>query len=287
MNVLMKWLSITVLIFSTFASNETKFKSQYKGVCWNPEREKWYVDIEFKGKKASWSGLFKDELDAAKRVNQICENLKIPHLNPGIGSNLNENHQNISSLYHASKRGRKDTVKSLLEEEKENLIEFVMKRNIGKFTALHLASKDGHEEIVKLLLNVFGEKEKEKLIQYVLIKNILNETALNYALANEHKTVVKLLLNVFGKEDEKILLSQNLVIENNKKLLWDIKFITQMFKAQTKDAKKNSPLWSIFSISPARNAILSFIITDYYYNVFGRHGAEENILNFFSTNYKY
>jgi len=194
----------------------------------------------------------------------------------------------IQPFLHASRRGRISTVEWLLEEKKENVIEFVVKENqYGKFTALHFASKEGHEEIIKLLLNVFGEEDKEKLIEYVLKENIFYETALNYALANEHKIVVKLLLNVFGKEDEKILLSQKLVLENNKKLLWDLRFITKMFKSQTKDAKKNSPLWSIFSNLPAKNTILSFIITDYYYNVFGRHGAEENILKIFSTNYNY
>merc|ERR1712034_97838 len=45
---------------------------------------KWYVVVSCKGHKRKYGGMFKEELDAAKRVNQLCEELDIPPHNPGI-----------------------------------------------------------------------------------------------------------------------------------------------------------------------------------------------------------
>ena len=38
--------------------------------------------IYLKGKNSKYGGRFNDELDAANRVNQLCEQLKIPVQNP-------------------------------------------------------------------------------------------------------------------------------------------------------------------------------------------------------------
>jgi len=65
-------------------------KSQYKGVHWNAHCEKWGVRLYMKEKKRKYGGMFKDELDAAKRANQICEELGIPTLNPEINAIPNE-----------------------------------------------------------------------------------------------------------------------------------------------------------------------------------------------------
>ena len=55
------------------------------------------------------------------------------------------------------------------EEEKKKLIEYVMKKDYNnKATALHYASQNGYEGIVKLLLDQFSEKEKDKVIEYVM-----------------------------------------------------------------------------------------------------------------------
>ena len=35
-------------------------------------------------------GTFNDELDAAKRVNQLCEEMGIPYKNPGISATPNQ-----------------------------------------------------------------------------------------------------------------------------------------------------------------------------------------------------
>merc|ERR1712034_278294 len=49
--------------------------SQYKGVHWH--NKKWYVHFYFTRGKQKYGGTFKNELDAAKRVNQLCEEMKI------------------------------------------------------------------------------------------------------------------------------------------------------------------------------------------------------------------
>ena len=43
-----------------------------------------------KGYKQKYGGLFYDELDAAKRVNQLCKELEIPLQNPGITGEPNQ-----------------------------------------------------------------------------------------------------------------------------------------------------------------------------------------------------
>ena len=60
--------------------------SQYKGVHWNKETQKWRAQLYLKGQAAKYGGYFKDELDAAKRVNQLCRKMKITLQNPGISA---------------------------------------------------------------------------------------------------------------------------------------------------------------------------------------------------------
>merc|ERR1712034_17236 len=44
------------------------------------------MGLRAKNGKLKYGGRFSDELDAAKRVNQICKGLGIPERNPGIGT---------------------------------------------------------------------------------------------------------------------------------------------------------------------------------------------------------
>ena len=64
--------------------------SQYFGVSWSKETAKWRVQLSIKGEKPKEGGYFKDELDAAKRVNQLCAEFGIPLRNPTINMNPNE-----------------------------------------------------------------------------------------------------------------------------------------------------------------------------------------------------
>ena len=67
--------------------------SQYKGVTWHKQSGKWSVQLLVKGEKTKYGGSFKDELDAGKRVNQLCEKLGIPQQNPGISTIPNQQYQ--------------------------------------------------------------------------------------------------------------------------------------------------------------------------------------------------
>ena len=70
--------------------HEAKIKtSQYDGVCLHKKTGKWQVEFIVNSRK-QYGGIFYNELNAAKRVNQLCEELKIPHRNHGIGAIPNE-----------------------------------------------------------------------------------------------------------------------------------------------------------------------------------------------------
>jgi len=69
--------------------------SQYTGVGWSRQNKKWKVTISVNGHRR-YGGHFKDELDAAKRVNQLCEQLGIPRKNPGIDTIPNQQQQNMN-----------------------------------------------------------------------------------------------------------------------------------------------------------------------------------------------
>jgi len=87
------------------------------------------------------------------------------------------------------------------EEKKDKLIEYVMKEDQFKRTALFMASDKGDEPMVQLLLGICKE-EKNKLIPLLMKQDHGQHTALHIACQRKHEKIVQLLLNVFG-EDEK------------------------------------------------------------------------------------
>jgi hypothetical protein len=58
--------------------------SQYTGVSWHDRSKKWCVQFKLKGEKQKYGGVYIEELDAAKKVNQLCEEFGIPPKNPVI-----------------------------------------------------------------------------------------------------------------------------------------------------------------------------------------------------------
>merc|ERR1712034_208745 len=60
-----------------------KNTSQYKGVHWHKRNKEWRAGVSIEGNKIHGGG-FRNELDAAKRVNQICQEHGIPSKNPRI-----------------------------------------------------------------------------------------------------------------------------------------------------------------------------------------------------------
>ena len=67
--------------------------SSYKGVDWHKQRKMWRVRICIKGEEPKYGGIFKDELDAAKRANQLCQELGILLQNPEISAMPNQQYQ--------------------------------------------------------------------------------------------------------------------------------------------------------------------------------------------------
>ena len=68
-----------------FVCEKSEKTSQYKGVSWIKKNRKWQAYVVNAG-KLKYGGTFDGELDAARRVNQLCEELEIPFQNPGISS---------------------------------------------------------------------------------------------------------------------------------------------------------------------------------------------------------
>jgi len=94
-------------------------------------------------------------------------------------------------------------------EEKKQLIKYLLKENENESTtALHYAAENGHENIVKLLLDSFfdTDEENEKLIQYLLKEDEEKRAALYIAVLNKNKTIVNLLLNAFSAADNEQLI---------------------------------------------------------------------------------
>ena len=54
---------------------------------------KWKTQLSLKGKMQKYGGIFINEMDAAKRVNQLCEELGIPLQNTGISAIPTHQHQ--------------------------------------------------------------------------------------------------------------------------------------------------------------------------------------------------
>merc|ERR1712034_165613 len=66
--------------------------SLYKAVYWYKQSRKWKVSL-VKGGKPKFGGTFHDEVNAAKKVNQLCEELGIPPYNPTISGIPNQQGQ--------------------------------------------------------------------------------------------------------------------------------------------------------------------------------------------------
>ena len=63
----------------------TYFKSQskYKGVTWNTKNKSWRAAVHWESVKYD-GGYYYDELDAAKKVNALCDNLGIERNIPEV-----------------------------------------------------------------------------------------------------------------------------------------------------------------------------------------------------------
>ena len=58
--------------------------SQYRGVYLHKNKRKWCAFVYLKGQNQKYCGGFDNELDAAKKVNELCQDFGIPLHNPGV-----------------------------------------------------------------------------------------------------------------------------------------------------------------------------------------------------------
>merc|ERR1712034_119105 len=179
-----------------------KLTSQYKGIHWNKDKRKWVVQLKLTGDKLTYGGMFKNELEAAKRVNQLCEEFGTTVKNPGISVVTNQPCQKASLDYDAMQTEFKALIKIFDENSdpattsiKKNLIAAI---NYGEQTEmpeinlqtkngesiLSIAAKYGFSNAVKFLISKGAEKE-----------HFTNEhhTPLSLAVSQNHLKVVKVL----------------------------------------------------------------------------------------------
>jgi len=81
-------LSITIIAFISLAIIVTQSTTNYKGVSWDEKKNLWQAEFYVNGKKSKC--YFENELDAAKKINQLCKNMKISLKNPKPGRLLNQ-----------------------------------------------------------------------------------------------------------------------------------------------------------------------------------------------------
>jgi len=187
---MMKWMLFAIFIFSAFATDNIN----------NPWIDANIRALNFAAEKGN-------EENVKFVLNELCK-LKSEKLIQFLMKEEGD-WQKMTALLYAADKGHVKIVKLLLDvfiEEKDKLIQFVMKENENNVTALLLATKYGYEEIVKLLLDIFGENEQDKLIAYLMKEYHNNCTVLIVAAHNGYEGIVKLFLDVFseGQKDKLI-----------------------------------------------------------------------------------
>ena len=68
-----------------FECEKKQKMSQYEGVYFQTQNGNWYARLLLNG-TYKHGGTFNNEMDAAKRVNQLCEEMRIPLRNPEISA---------------------------------------------------------------------------------------------------------------------------------------------------------------------------------------------------------
>merc|ERR1712034_268770 len=185
---------------------KTEKTSQYKGVCWHRENGKWKVQICLKGQMQKYGGMFEDERDAAKRVNQLCEQFGIPAKNLEISAVPNQESQEECKILlndGAIQAEFEDLIKILDENDdpaaltiRETIIaairygkETKMTENINLQTkngesALSIAAKHGFSNLVQFLISKGANKE---------YFNSQHHTPLSLAVSHNNLKVVQVL----------------------------------------------------------------------------------------------
>merc|ERR1712034_173121 len=173
------------------------------GVCWIKHMNRWGADIIFK--KQHKKSYHANELEAARRVNQYCDEFGINRRNPDVDSMPNKGEDSKTLLnYGALKTEFEDLIKVLdankdsaaalsirkiliaairYEHETEKT-ELNFKQTKNFKLALSIAAKHGFSKVVKFLISQGANKE-----------HVDNEhhTPLSLAVSHNHLKVVEVL----------------------------------------------------------------------------------------------
>ena len=93
-----------------------------------------------KGQKQKYGGRFNDELDAAKKVNQLCEEFGIPQKNPTIIGIPNQQYQVLRNVFLCHGIMRKSELQKIYCFNFQNSFFFVNSNNFSNKTFLHFFS---------------------------------------------------------------------------------------------------------------------------------------------------
>ena len=62
--------------------------SNYEGVSWNAKKKLWQAEFSFNGKTSK--SYFENEFDAAKKINQLCKNMRMLSKNSELSEIQNQ-----------------------------------------------------------------------------------------------------------------------------------------------------------------------------------------------------
>jgi len=182
--------------------------SKYKGVYWAKQRDKWGVGFHLQGRK-KFCGYFNDELDAAKKVNQLCEKFGIPHKNNGINTIKNQQWQPIEEVcsplldYQAIQTECENLIKILDENNTHDALkiiqtigEAILDRQETIMAEVNLQTKNGES-----VLSIAAQYGFSNVVKFLISKGANkehftneNHTPLSLAVSHNHLKVVQVLL---------------------------------------------------------------------------------------------
>ena len=116
--------------------------------------------------------------------------------------------EGMTALHCASENGHQIVVKTMTDSfaDDEEKTTFLSIKNVSGETALHLAAGNGHQIVVETMLKSFAD-DKGKFI-FLSTKDYKDRgtTALHYAAANGHQAIVEFLLSSFADNGRKFSL---------------------------------------------------------------------------------
>jgi len=169
-------------------------KSQYQSVYWNRDKKKWFVLVALHRGKRKYGGYFNDELDAVKRVNQLCEEIRIPIQNPKYQKTLcndDSMQAQFTSLVNILDDKNdyiavtiiKDLLTAINDGNQDIMTQINLCTQNGE-SALSIAAKHGFSNVVKFCISKVADKQHFTNKHY---------TPLSLAVSYNHLKVVQVL----------------------------------------------------------------------------------------------